>query len=127
MKSKTAKRWLLAGITVILLAAAGLRFYFTVIQEAEYPENATVLEDVEIIKIHLLDDAVHDYDSLEIMRNEKHESITVGASTKIYDDTGKCISIEDLEVGQHITAYVDSLVIYEPWQQYLTCYKIVVQ
>lgn len=121
-----AKRWPLVltcvGIVFALLIAAGLTYYFTVIY---LPPNRLVLEDAEIIKVHIFDDV--SYDSLEIMRNGKHEEITIRSSAKIYDRNGKRISIGELEVGQHITANVENLMQYEPWNTYLTCYKIVVQ
>lgn len=122
MKNKTVKRRLLIGIVLVLLIAAGLTYYFTVIY---LPPNRLVLEDAEIVEVHIFDDVA--YDSLEIMRNGKHEEITIRSSTKIYDRNGKRISVEGLEVGQHITANVENLMQYEPWNTYLTCHKIVVQ
>lgn len=119
MKNMTAKRWLLIGI-VVVLAATGLVYYFTVIREASLPEKSEkhvlLLEDAEIIEIHGR--------VLEVMRNGKRESIVIRPWTEIYDQHAMPVYRRDLSVGQHISAIVENEVQHEPWNKYVTCYQI---
>lgn len=128
MKNMTTKRWLLVGIVVALLTAAGLIYYFTAIHEAPLSEKSErrllLHEDAEITKI-LMHNA---YDGLlEVMRNGKHESINIRPSTEIYDQNGMRITLKDLSEGQRVAVVVENLVQYEysEWEVfYVKCYLV---
>ncbi len=119
MKNKTTKRWLFAGIATILLLTVGM-LYFTASHETSHFKDYVVLDDVEITEIFIYEK----FASLEVLMDEEPKGITLQLSTDIYDQNGKHIFVENLEVGQHIKAYVNPTMQYEPYDTYMVTYKI---
>lgn len=118
MTKSTTRKWMLwGGIAIVLIAIICL----AIKSKNAVPKDSVSL-DVEVVDV-----VTHPNSStaeLVVLNGEEINGIIIQGDTKIYRPDGKRIRITDLKAGQRIQAIVGPDVFYEPYDQYIRCYKI---